>query len=225
MAQRLDVVAQYAMDIFYTNYREDSGFFTIDDFIFHCAKEAADYLRQEFQQKYQELRQDKEDEVIDFSDDWLSNDVLKVERDGGALFATLKNEIFSLPFDSQNSGIQDLYITKPIGSCVQLERTTSGAAWRLRYLPVVNDRMFWYLQNANQIIFYNPGNNNIQEVNIEYVPTMGKMSLIPDAITDFVITNAIMKMNQLMQGKVVKKTLDNNQNKIIQSEINKEAVA
>lgn len=225
MAQRLDVVAQYAMDIFYTNYREDSGFFTIDDFIFHCAKEAADYLRQEFQQKYQELRQDKEDEVIDFSDDWLSNDTLKVERKDGALFATLAHPIFSLPYDSQNTGLQDITILKPIGSCVQLERTTSGAAWRLKYLPVTNDRIFWYLQNANQIIFYNPGPNNIQEINVEYVPSMGALSNIPDAITDFVMTNAVMKMNQLMQGKVVKKTLDNNQNKIIQSEINKEAVA
>lgn len=225
MAQRLDIVAQYAMDLYYGEYKPDVAFFSLEDFIFHCGKEAADYLRQEFQQKYQELRQDKEDEVIDFSDDWLSNDVLKVERKDGALFATLINPIFSLPYDSQNTGLQDITIVKPVGSCVQLERTTSGAAWRLRYLPVVNDRIFWYLQNANQIVFYNPGQNNIQEINVEYVPSMGKMSNIPDGIVDFVITNAVMKMKQILQNNIIKKSLDQNDNKIIQSEINKASVA
>jgi hypothetical protein len=224
MAQSLGIVAQYAMDLYYNNYKEDSGFFELSDFVYHCGAESADYLRQEFKQKYDEMRSEKDDEVIDFSDDWLSYATINITNNNGTLTATLPQPIFSLPYDSQNTGIQDITITKPANSCVQLERTMGGAVWRLKYLPVTNDRIFWWLANSNQLQFYNPGINNIQQIVVEYVPSFSETSNIPDGIVSFVITNAVSKMNELVKGKIIKKGLDNSQNKILETEIDRRQI-
>lgn len=214
MATAIDIVSQHCMDSFYQNYRASSDFFDLEDFIFHAGATLGDYYRQEFKQKYDEIRQEKSDEIVTFTSDILVDETVKVKNNS----ALLEGKIMSFAFDRQNSGIQDVLASKP-SDCIQLERTNLAQIWQLRYTPAT-DVVFWYYDRG-AIKFYNKGTFNIQEIVVLYVPAVSDKMLCPDSLIDWVVNNTVQKMKGMKQGTIVKKSLDGQQNYTLETEMDK----
>jgi hypothetical protein len=214
MATSIETVGQYTMDAFYQDFKQNSEFFDLPDFIFHAGATLGDYYRQQFEAKYAELRQEKSEEIVTFSDDILANAVVKV-KDNVALF---DKKIMSFAYDRQNAGIADVFITKPEGF-TSMERTNLAQIWQLRYMPYTG-KIFWYLERG-KIKFYSNGTCNVNEVSIYYVPGVGPEMEVADSLIDWTVNNTVQKMRQLKEGVIVKKSLDGNQNKLPETEIDK----
>lgn len=217
MSQPLPIVAQYAMDEFYQNYRSGSDFFTLSDFSFHCMSTIAAAFKAEFEQRRAELRQDRQDEIVSFSHDWLSEQILTVEHKSREIFAVLEQRPMSFPFDMQDTGIQEVLPLSPFGTI--LERSSITEIWQFRYLPAT-DRIFWYLDRG-KLKFFNKGSCTINEIRVLYVPTICETMDVPDGIIDVAVSGTVAKMKQLAQGVVIKKSLDENDNKTLETEIDR----
>lgn len=220
MAEQLPVVAQRTMDQFFQSYKSSSQFFDIDDFVFYTGATIADIYRQEAQAKYTELRSLKQEEVVSFPTDWLLEQRLKIARKDNETYAEFAEPVMSFSWDNQVIGVQDILPVKP--SDAIFERTTQDAAWQNRHLPFTG-RTFWYVKR-NRIIFQNKGGCNINEVSALYIPAINDSMLVPEAIVDMAITQTVMKMKQVAQGAVVKKSTDGNQNMVMEGEINKQSL-
>lgn len=215
MAQSLPIVAQYAQDQYYQNYRSNTDFFELKDFIFHCGATIADTYRQGFDIKYQEIRQDKQDEVVSFSHDWLSEQFLPVVRKKNEIYAVLGEMPMSFPFDQQDSGIQEVFSQEPFGTT--LERSNITEIWQQKYYPATS-HVFWWV-DQNKIRFYNKGICNVERIRVLYVPTISANMQVPDGVIEIAVINTVVKMKEIAKGIVIKKSLDQNDNKILQTEI------
>lgn len=215
MAEAIQIVAQYTMDEFYQNYRGTSDFFELKDFVFHCGATVAEGYQQGYDLKYAEMRQDHVEEIVSFSHDWLLEDILKVEKKSHETFVTLKQRPMSFPYDKQDTGVQEVFSQDPYGT--ELERSNITEIWQQRYYPVTS-RIFWWVDRT-KIQFYNKGGCNINYARVLYVPEISENMLIPDSLVSYAVTNTVMRMKQIAQGVVIKKSLDGNDNKVIQTEI------
>ncbi len=121
-------------------------------------------------------------------------------------------------YDQSSTGIQDVFIIEP-SSDVEVERTSVGAKWQLRYMPVTNK--IWFYPEIDKIGFVNKGNCNIKKVKVLYVPSMFADALIADGIIDECITETCNKMLTFADKKVYKKSLNQSLDKVIESEIDK----
>lgn len=213
MATPINIVSQFAMDSFYQDYKSDSEFFDLPDFVFHTGSTLGDYYRNEFSQKYGEIRQEKSDEIVTFTDDVLIPVTLNVKNN----VSDPLPPIMSFAYDRQNTGLQEVLVTKPDG--VIIDRTNIAQIWMLRYLPVTN-RIFWYLDRG-VIKFYNIGINNVQTIDALYVPGVGPTMMVPDSLIDWCVNNTVQKMKAIKQGTVVKKSIDGQTNSLPETEINK----
>lgn len=220
MAEQLPIVAQRTMDQFFQSYKSSSQFFDIDDFVFYTGATIADIYRQEAQAKYTELRSLRQEEVVSFPADWLLEQRLKIARKDNETYAELVEPVMGFSWDNQVIGVQDIIPIKPIDAI--FERTTQDAAWQSRHLPFTN-RVFWYVKR-NRIVFQNKGGCNINEVSVLYIPAINDSMLVPESIVDMAITQTVMKMKQVAQGAVVKKSTDGNQNMVMEGEINKQSL-
>lgn len=221
MPEQLPIVAQRTMDQYFQSYKSSSQFFDIDDFVFYTGATIADIYRQEAQAKYTELRSLRQEEVVSFPADWLLEQRLKIARKDNETYAELTEAVMSFSWDNQVIGVQDILSVKPADAI--FERTTQDAAWQSRHLPFTN-RIFWYVKR-NKIIFQNKGGCNINEVSALYIPAINNTMLVPEAIIDMAITQTVIKMKQVAQGTIEKKSVDNQgQNKTIETEMNKLAL-
>lgn len=223
MSQRAIIVAQTAMDDFYQNYGDGVSFFLIDDFLQRVGFFAADYYRQAWKQMYDELRAERKEEIVGFDPTTLSEQFVKVKQvEGGEWVGEIEKPTLSLPFDMNTSGFQNVFNVK---DGKELERSNINETWNYQYQPY-NNRLFFRI-DRKQIKIFTRGNSNIQEVRILYVPSIqigDEDAELPDGIVEYVITNTVGYMRQQAQGLVVKKSLDNNPNKLIQTEANADAM-
>jgi hypothetical protein len=217
MAETLPIVAQKTMDLYYASYKSSSQFFDLDDFIFYTGTTIADIYQQEAKAQYSELRALKTESVVSFPADWLVEQRLKVQRKDNETFVILEKPIMGFSFDNQILGLQDVIPIKP--KDVILERTTQSATWQNRLMPFTN-RIFWYGMK-DKILFFKKGGCNISEVSVLYVPAIGNDMLVPEGIEKTAIDQTVATMKQLIQGTVVKKATDGNQNMVMEGEINK----
>lgn len=221
MAESLPIVAQKAEDLYYQSYRSSSQFFDLEDFVFYTGATIADIYRQEAQAKYTELRSLRQEEVVSFPADWLLEQQLKIVRKDNETFAELIEPVMSFSWDNQVIGVQDILPVKP--SDAIFERTTQDAAWQTRHLPFTS-RFFWYAKGGS-IFFKNKGGCNLSEVSVLYIPAINNSMLVPEGIVDMAITQTVMKMKQVAQGTIEKKSVDGQgQNKTIETEMNKLAL-
>lgn len=220
MSQPIAIVAQYAMDEFYQNYRSGSDFFTLKDFIFNCQAQIAAAFQQGFETERAKLRQEKQDAVVSFSHDWLNEQVLKVEHKSHETFAELTQHPMSFVYDKQDTGIQEVFPVDPRG--VELERSNLTEIWQYKYLPATN-RIFWRVDRG-KLKFFNKGICSIDRVRVLYVPSVSEAMDVPDGIIDLAVTNTVAKMKQLAQGVVIKKSLDGNDNKTLETEIDRSQI-
>lgn len=224
LATPLKIVAQYAMDLYLQTYRVSTDFVENSDFEFHCAAAAASFYQQLYEKEYARMRQDgQKEEVISFSNDFLSSQVCDVKFEHGKRFATLKEDVFSFAYDQSNVGVQNVFCFNPKPE-YELERSDVDELWQLKYLPITS-RIFWAL-NGSEIEIIKKGDCNVQQIKVLYVPEINSNNpeaLLPDGIVKPVIDSVVATMRDLGQGKVVKKTMDLNDNKSVETEINKTA--
>lgn len=223
MATPLNIVGQYSQDGFEQNYRNSASFFTLDDFIFQAAASVAAFYQQLYEKEYARMRWDgQKDEVVAFSNDFLSTQTLKVQNKYGETFAILKEQIFSFAFDASNVGLQNVFCSKPAPQ-YELERSDVDELWQLKYLAATNT--IFYALDGERILLIKKGLCNVEEVKVLYVPAINSNNptvLLPDAIVKPVIDATVQTMREQAQ-KIIKKTNDLNPNVVQATEINQDA--
>lgn len=215
MAVSIQIVAQYAQDQFYQNYRGGTDFFELKDFVFHCGTTIGALYQQGYSEKYAELRQEGGEEVVSFSHDWLAEQVLLVQKEKKETFVKLGQRAMSFPFDKSDIGYQELFSLDPFGT--DLERSSITEIWQQKYYPATS-RIFWW-PDRDKIRFFNNGECNINQVRLLYVPEISAEMDIPDALVQPAVMGTVERMKQIEKGVVVKKSLDQNDNKILQTEL------
>lgn len=220
MPKPLKIVAQQTMDLYYQTFKNDNtDFFELQDFIDYCGNAISSLYLGFYQQEYAMLRSDKKDDVIVFDAGWLSEQFLDVKKEGNDLIACIEEPIMTFPYDRQSVGVQDVFIIEPHECNSQVERTSMSAKWRLQYLPLTN-KIFWYL-DINKIGFVSKGGCNVKKVKIMYVPSVNANMQVPDGLIEAAITKTIELMRGSGKDHITKTSIDNNDNKVMQSEINK----
>jgi hypothetical protein len=213
MATPINIVAQYVMDSYYQDFKQESEFFDLPDFVFHSGATVADYYRQDYEKQRAEIRQEKSDEIVTFTDDVLVPVTLQVKNNASEKLPP----ILSFAYDRQNSGVQEVIVTNPDG--VIVDRTNIAQIWQMRYLPKTN-RIFWYLDRG-VIKFYNVGDCNVNAIDVLYVPGISPTMMVPDSLIDWTVNNTVQKMKAIKQGVVVKQSINNNMNPTLETEMDK----
>jgi hypothetical protein len=222
MAVPIEIAAQSSMDLYYAQYKSPSDFYDLSDFVSHCGGIVGNLYMQGYTKEYGELKQERKDEVVSFDPGILNDQLLAVDRKDGELSCKLLHPVMSFPYDEQGIGLQDIQAIKPFNG-VKFERTTSSAFWQLEYVPNCNI-IYYYLQR-DKVILVNKSNVNIQEIKIWYVPSIYDPAfLVPDGIFEFVVTTAAATIKEIVKGTIIKKDIDLNPNKIIQTELNSSAL-
>ena len=225
MATQLKIAAQYAMDSFLKSYRVTTDFFDITDFTFHCAAAAAAVYQALYDKEYARMRSDgQKDEVVAFSNDFLSTQILDVKSEGGEVFAKLKENVFSFAYDQSNVGVQNVFCFTPAPQ-YELERGDIDELWQYQHLPVAN-KIFWAL-DGDRILLIKKGVVNVSKIRVLYVPEISANNpevLLPDGIVKAVMEAAVESIRTMGGERVIKKTTDLNENASPQTETNKNAV-
>lgn len=230
MPQQLKYIAQLAMDSFYQSYKTQDDFWEIEDFISLMGNTIAGMYLAIYQQDFAMLRQEKKDEVVSFDSGWLLEQEIDVKKEGRNLIGYLDAPVMTFPYDRSSIGIQNVFITEPF-SDNETERVTLSSLWQLKHLPKV-DKVFFCTDLSStkdcdkaglgKIIFVNKGDCNIKKARVLYVPTMNDGNAwVADGIISDAITKTVLSMKQIEQGTIVDSTNNGNENKIIQSEIDK----
>lgn len=222
MGVSINIAATNAMDLYYANYRSSADFYTLEDFKTHCAGILSNIYTQGYQEKYAEFRQEKRDDIVAFDPATLNRQTLKVERRGSQLVSKLERQVMSFPFDTFGVGLQELLPIKPSAG-VRLERTTLAASWQVKLVPQTNI-IWWYLVK-DEVRYINNGICNLSEVEGLYVPSISEPDFeVPDGVAEFIITTAAATIKTGANGVIVKKSLDGNYNRTLETEINKESL-
>ena len=150
----------------------------------------------------------------------MSEQVLEVKIVDGEMTAKLEQPFMSFPYDNQSSGIQQVFPTRRKDG-QNLERSNLNEIWQYKFLPIT-DRIYWYV-DCDGIKFFVNSIVPLNKVRVLYVPLVNKDMRVPSGLIDFVTTNTVGKMRSIAQGKVIKKSLDLNQNEILETEIDKAA--
>lgn len=219
MPQQLKYVAQLAMDNFFQDYKGESDFWELDDFISMCGNTISGMYYDIYKQQYALLKQQKKTELVAFDAGWLVEEIVPVKQNGLQYFIDFDSNVMTFPYDQNDIGIQNVF-----NGFDELKRTTLSTLWQLKYLPKTN-RIFYYL-GLGKIGIYNNGNCNIKELRVLYIPAMNDgESSVPDGIIGDAIIKTIMAMRQMASGEIIDKTDDFNTNKILQTELDKNSLA
>ena len=219
MSLPINIVGQRAMDDYLQNYRVSTDFFTLEDFISRAADTVGEYYRQEYEKQYMLIRSEKRDDVVGFSDEVLEKQVLEVKLSDGNRYSTVKNPVFSFPYDQSNIGIQHIFPKIPM-SMQEFERTNLSLLYQLKYTPKGSPAIFWWV-DGDKIRYWTNGECALKEVTVYYVPSVGNNMMVPDAIVKWVIDNTVIAMRQKATGIVIKESSDQNANKTIETEVDK----
>jgi len=222
MGKLVKYVAQTAQDDFEQNYAAGTSFFTLNDYIVRVGNAAADFYRNGWKQAYDEMRVEGKKEIVAFDPTTLSEQFIKVKKVGTDWVGVIEKQAMSLPFDQQTSGYQNVFDIK---TGEELERSNTNETWQYEYQPL-NNRKFFRIDRS-EIKIFTKGICNIQEVRILYVPSIsigdGDAEL-PDGIIGYCIATTVMYMRANADKKIIKKSLDQNANTTLETEINPNAV-
>lgn len=216
MPEVIEIVGQRAMDLYYTNYKSNSEYFDLEDFVAHCGGVLGAAYEQEYQRARAEMRQEKRDEIVALDASILIPEVGEVKEDDQGLYTILGTQPMAFPFDNQGIGVQDVDFVKP-KSGIKFERTTAAGKYALDYIPTC--MVIWFYVSGNKIRFVNKTNTKFDKIVALIAPSVNSPKLlVPDGIVEYVITTAAMTIKQGASGTIVKKASDSNPNKIIQTE-------
>jgi len=215
-------VAQQAQDLFYQEYKSMTDFFDIDDFVRFCGNAVGGIYQAAYEKLYAAIRNDKKDEIVGFDEDMLLDTTLTVKGEKyGDKFVEFGDDVFHFMYSNQDVGVQNIVILTPDNN-VDIERTTLTLRLAKKYRPRVN-RVFWYSDNSG-LYFQCEGNTNVKEIRVYYVPKVSDSMKIPDGLVQDVIAKTVMLVKESAKNLVIKKSVDNNDNKLMETEVNKIAL-
>ncbi len=221
MGQKIAMIAQLCQDDYEQNYANGTSFFTLQDYILRAGNVASDFYRNMWMQVYQELRQEKRDEVVGFEPSVLSEQTIKLKKEGIEWIGEIEKPAMSLPYDKQTSGISNVFDLK---TGKELERSNVNETWQYQYQPYTN-RLFYRI-DRNKIKIFTKGSANVQEVRVLYVPSItigdGEAEL-PDGMVNYVVMTTVSQMRALAD-RPIKMTMDQNPNIKFETEFNKESL-
>jgi hypothetical protein len=221
MGQKIVYIAQLIQDDYEQNYASGVSFFTLQDYVIRAGNVAADFYKNQWRVMYDELRQERREEVVGFDPTTLSEQFVKLKREGSEFIGILEKPAMSLPYDKQTSGFSNVFDAK---TGQELERSNVNETWQYQYQPYTN-RLFFII-DRNKVKVFTKGAANVQEVRILYVPsiTIGSgEDELPDGMVNYVVMTTVSQMAALA-GRPIKMALDSNPNMKFETEFNKEAV-
>lgn len=222
MPAPLKYVGQQAMDLYYQQYKADSvDFFTLEDCTQYCGNFIAAFYQSTYNAEYNRLLQEKKQEVIGFDEGFLDEQILDVTKESGTdlLYAKFKRPVMSFLNDKNMSGIQNVFIVDPRSGIMEIERSPVSQLWQLNYLPKTN-RIFYHGGN-DRLNFVNKGSCNLQKVRVLTVPAVFDGMLVPDGLITDTIKGVPVMMREVWKNSVIKESLDQNKNKVMETEIDK----
>lgn len=215
-------VASRVENLYFQDYAETSEFFDAGDFAFYCGAAYADLLGQEYRLEYNRMIAEGVSDIVGFSSDWLKTETLKRQTDKeNGYYIDLSQPILSLPYDKQNSSIQNIY---PADKKFKGEyiRGSVDNTWEDEYLPLTK-KVFWSLLGNRIYLTTNMGEPPSLS-KVVYVPGISDDLDIPDARVWAVITNTIEMMRKAAANYVVSETADQNSNKLPQTDVDKNLI-
>lgn len=212
------------MDEYYQNYKSNNDFFSLGDFIFYCGMTMGEFYSGEFKNQKAEMKAEGNDSYVSFDPSVLNEMDLDVKTKDGQRFAEYTSPIFTFAFDSQGIGVQTVDPIPFTSDCCRIERLSNSGEWLACY---VDDQPFFTVGKKGLTL----RNTNVNKVRVAYVPAIpdGTDEMadvnVPDGIIDYVLANTIQLMKAIADGTIVKKSIDQNQNKTLQTEINPKSLA
>jgi hypothetical protein len=200
-----------------------TDFFTIDDALRYAGDAAGEIYESAYREMYKEIRQEGKDEVVGFEEGILLEKELDVKGEKyGDKFVEFGEDVFHFLYSSQDVGIQNVIVLSPSNCEASVERITFSKRLNKNYMPRVN-RILFYTDNTG-IFLQCLGNSRVDRIKVFYVPKPSKNMECPDGIVQMVITKTVGMLKEMSKGVIIKKDIDNNQNKVMESEINKQAL-
>lgn len=217
----IKTIADLTMNVFYGDYANSAEFFDIDDFVAYTGMAYADLLGQEYQIMYNQMRQDGEANIVEFSHDWLKQEVLERQQGDEGYFVELSQGVISFPFDKRDVSIQNIFPTKKEFKG-ELIRSSISEIWMDEYLPLSN-KVFWALL-GKKIYLSSKLAEPPKEVRVVYLPGVSEDLDIPASRQKMVMDNTIRMMRESAKGYLVKETNDQNLNKAPQTELDRNLI-
>jgi hypothetical protein len=222
MGQKISIIAQLCQDDFEQNYANGTSFFNLSDYVIRAGNVAADFYRNMWMQMYQELRQEKRDEVVGFEPSVLSEQTIELKKEGIEWVGELEKPAMSLPYDKNTSGISNVFDAK---TGEELERSSVNETWQYQYQPFTNRK--FYRIDRNEVKVSAKSIAGVPKVRILYVPsiTIGDEDAeLPDGIINYVVMTTVSQMRAMAEQKVIKKSLDGQENVRFETEFNKDSL-
>lgn len=221
MGQKIVYIAQLIQDDYEQNYASGVSFFTLQDYVIRAGNVAADFYRNQWKMMYDELRQERRDEVVGFDPSTLSEQFVKLKKEGIEWIGNLEKPAMSLPYDKQNSGFANVFDYK---TGKELERSNINETWQYPLMPYTN-RLFFRI-DRDKIKIFTKTTLGVQEVRILYVPSITIGSVddeLPDGMVNYVVTTTVAQM-RAFSDKPVKMAADSNPNMKFETEFNKQSI-
>lgn len=208
----LKEIAQRIQDLYEQNYAPDDRFLDIDDFKFHFATLYSTTLETQFQQLRKEGKAETGFANVEIPAGWLVEEVLdiKFDEDKNKFSSTPSIPVFTFKWDGAANALQGIHSS---GKTHIIYRKLSLHERRYRQvLPVITDRVFFYLNSPNEIIYWDA--NPKEKVIVQYVPAIVGLNndcLISDSIANEIIATLEM-MFKAKNGNFIQKVDNQNQN-------------
>ncbi len=221
---RLQILASLVMDAYYQSYAKESDFLQQEDFEQYTSIFFQQVLQEDFDKTRREMLQMRLLELNDspiLSDAWYKVKEVEVKKENDSFSADMPT-IFSFNRDFTFSGLKAVYPSGDIGDCCgKFGKIKSDQCEGLKYLPK-SDNTIYYFPLGDKIHFKNVS-CGLNKVNVAYVPTLdetedGEIN-IPDGLVAEIVVRTYNFLTSAKNGTIIDKTNNQNQNKIIQSEI------
>lgn len=223
---RLKILASLVQDAYYGQYAKESDFFKIEDFEAYCAPFFYKVLQEDFEKTRKEmiilgLIMAHEEPQLNVS--WFKIKEFDVVKEGGQYVVNIPS-MFSFSKDMSFSGINGVYPVGDEGDCCgQFAKITANQCQSLRFLPKSDKTIYWY-PLGNKILFKKV-ECGLKKVNVGYIPSLDDECddenevVVPDSYVSEIMTLTYNFMVSARNGAVIDKTNNQNQNKLIQTEI------
>ncbi len=209
MATPLKIVGQHVIDLFYQDYKSTSQFWDLEDGIYFAGVAYGDLLGQEYKAEYNQMLALREEGIVQFSHDWLQVEELKLKNGDDGPYIELANLPMSFPYDKQDVGIQNIFVTGSKFSG-EIVRSTIASMWQDKYLPNTTT-IFWALLQ-NKIYFKSTQAAPPSAFKVVYVPEVNDNLKIPNSRENLIVQMAVQLMLKAKEGNLVKETNDQNKN-------------
>lgn len=222
----LSWIGQMMQDFYYKELQADSDFFEAEHFIY-CAKAVYAKLIDTAAKESRQL--DKLESgyyTISLSQDWLIEEEVGFEEDkrnNGIFIGQLKRAPYAFSFDRMSYSVQTV---EPLDNdCNSYTRISADQRFKFRHIASTNMVFFYVL--GDKIYLVNQSTCTPKKAIVWYAPSLAGEPdevIIPLNKHFDIVTIGAKLMADITANTVVDKTNNQNTNKIIQSEIDKNTI-